>query len=107
MSQEYPKKLVLLLLSLADSKPVVFARVAFTSELKDPAIDGRALAMTEQQGNFSMNVLKGLSGKLTAAVMLDPNEFKNCPATLRVGGGISLDRETEAIRLQAAHRIDG
>lgn len=91
----------------ADSKPVVFARVAFTSELTDRAIDGNAFAMTDQQGNFSLNVLKGLSGKLVAAVMLDPNEFKQCPVLLRAGGEISLDRETEAIRIQADHRIDG
>ena len=63
--------------------------------------------MTDQQGNFSMNVLKDLSGNLFAAVTLDPIEFNNCPALLRVGGEVSLDRKTDAMRLQADRRMDG
>lgn len=91
----------------ADSKPVVFAHVAFTPEQTDPRIDGRAFARTNEQGNFSLTILKGLAGELSAAVMLDGEEFKLCPAVLRVGGEISLDRTTEGIRVQAERRIDG
>ena len=91
----------------SDGKPVVSARVVFISEPTDPAIDGSAFALTDQHGNFSMNVLKGLRGELFAAVTLDPKEFKTCPTLLRVKGEISLDRRTEAIRVQADRRIDG
>ena len=91
----------------ADGKPVVFARVGFTSDRTDATIDGTAFAMTDQQGNFSLNVLKGLPGELFAAVTLDPKEFKNCPALLLVRGEINLDRRTEAFRVQADRGIDG
>lgn len=91
----------------ADGKPVVFARVVFTSAQTDATINGNAFAMTDQEGNFSLKVLKGLSGRLFAAVTLDPNEFKNCPAILRDRGEISLDRKTDAIRIQADGHIVG
>jgi hypothetical protein len=51
--------------------------------------------------------LKGLPGELFADVTLEPNEFRNCPALLRVRGEITLDRKTEAIRVQADRSIDG
>jgi len=91
----------------ADGKPVVFAHVVFVSEQTDATLEGGAFATTDQQGNFSMNVLKDLSGKLFAVVWLDLIEFKNCPAVLRVGGEVSLDRKTDAIRLQADRSMDG
>jgi hypothetical protein len=91
----------------ANGKPVVFARVGFISDRTDTTIDGSAFAMTDQQGNFSLKVLKGLPGELFADVTLEPNEFRNCPALLRVRGEITLDRKTEAIRVQADRSIDG
>jgi hypothetical protein len=91
----------------ADGKPVVFAGVSFTSDQTDATIDGNAFRLTDQQGNFSLDVLKGLPGALSAAVMLNPEEFRNCSSWLRVRGKISLDRKTEAVRVQADSRIDG
>jgi len=90
----------------ADDKPVVFARVVFTSDRTDPAIDGGAFALTDESGNFSLSVLKGLPGELFATLTLDPKEFKKCPAQLRVRGEISLDRRTESIRVQADRRLE-
>jgi len=63
--------------------------------------------MTDQEGNFSLKVLKGLSGRLFASVILDPREFKNCQALLRERGEISLDRKTDAIRIQADRDLVG
>ena len=91
----------------ADSKPVVSARVGFTSAQTDPAIDGSAFTRTDQQGSFSVNVLKGFPGDLRAFVRLEPTEFKKCPALLRVGGETSLDRTTEVVRVQADRGLDG
>lgn len=91
----------------ANGKPVVFARVTFISDRTDPMTDGNALVITDQQGNFSLNVLKGLAGELSAAVTLNPKEFESCPTLLRVSGTITLDRKTEAIRVEADRRIDG
>jgi hypothetical protein len=90
----------------ADDKPVVFAHVMFTSDKTDPTIDGSTYAMTDESGNFSLNVLKGLPGELYAFAMLDPKEFKECPARLQVRGKVSLDRRTETIRLQTDRRLD-
>ena len=90
----------------ANGTPVVFARVVYTSDKTDPAIDGSALVTTDENGNFSMNVLKGLPGGLSAIVTLDPKEFRKCPALLRVAGELNLDRRTEAIRIQADRRLD-
>ena len=91
----------------ADNKPVVYAHVVFSSEKTDPTIEGTAFAMTDQQGNFSLSVLKDLPGGLFAVVTLQPIEFKKCPALLRVNEEISLNRKTEAIRIQADGHLDG
>jgi hypothetical protein len=91
----------------ADNKPVVYAHVIFNSEKTDPTIEGSAFAMTDQQGNFSMNVLKDLQGELFAVVTLEPKEFKKCPALLRVNEEIRLDRKTESIPIQADGHVDG
>jgi hypothetical protein len=91
----------------ADDKPVVFARVVFTSDRTDPAIDGSAFAMTDESGNFSLNVLKGSPGELLAYVTLDPKEFEKCPTHLRVRGEISLDRRTGSVRVEANRALEG
>ena len=91
----------------ADGKPVVLASVGFISDPTDASIDGYASAFTDEHGNFSMKVLKGLHGALFASVMLSPEEFRNCSSILRVRGKISLDRKTEAVQVQADGRIDG
>ena len=91
----------------ADGKPVVFAGVVFSSDKTDPTIDGSASAMTDESGNFSLSVLKGLRGELFASLILDPKEFKKCPALLRVRGEISLDRRTESIRVEADRLLEG
>jgi hypothetical protein len=91
----------------ADNKPVVYAQVVFNAEKTDPTIEGSAFALTDQQGNFSLNVLKDLPGELSAVVTLEPEEFKKCPALLRVNDVIRLDRKTESIRTQADGHIEG
>ncbi|HEY0765354.1 MAG TPA: carboxypeptidase-like regulatory domain-containing protein [Pyrinomonadaceae bacterium] len=91
----------------ADNKPVVYAHVVFNSEKTDPTIEGSAFATTDEQGNFSLNVLKDLQGELFAVATLEPKEFKKCPALLRVNDEISLNRKTEAIRIQADGPQDG
>lgn len=91
----------------ADGKPVVSAPVVFTSGTTDPTIDGSASAITDESGNFSLNVLKGLPGDLFASVRLDPQEFRKCPALLRVRGEMSLDRRTESIRVEADRQLEG
>ena len=91
----------------ANGKPVVSAGVSFTSDQTDETIDGSAFAWTDELGNFSLNVFKGLTGRLTGAVRLDPTEFKECPGILLVGGGTSLDRRTEAVRVQSESDVAG
>jgi hypothetical protein len=73
----------------------------------EPAFDNLRPDTRFEQGNFSLNVLKGRPGELFAAVTLNPKQFKNCPARLRVSGGISLDRRTDTIQIQADRGIDG
>lgn len=70
------------ILLYSDGKPVAGERVVFkadaTTNTKD-TIDGDAGAMTDAKGRFSIRILKGLDGELSADVFAYVGEFENCP----------------------------
>jgi hypothetical protein len=52
----------------ADRKPVTRARIFFKAEKIDELTDGDAFAITDENGKFSLRLLKGFKGKLSGNV---------------------------------------
>jgi Carboxypeptidase regulatory-like domain len=91
----------------SDGVPVVSANVNFTATTSaDETIDGSAFARTDDNGKFSIRILKGFSGELFANVRLEPNAFKNCPTLLQDAGKTRVEWKTNAIGVQAHSSMD-
>lgn len=68
----------------SDGVPVAFGRVHFDTKKADKAIDGKVWAITDKNGKFSIKILKGLKGNLSGFVVLDKNQFKDCPQIIKM-----------------------
>ena len=94
----------------ADRKPVTRAAIFFEAEKTDELTDGGAFTRTDENGKFSLRVLKGLKGKLTGTVTLDDNEFKECPQVIALRKAQKptgwRDQKTEAIEIQLHGNIN-
>jgi hypothetical protein len=97
----------------SDGKPVAGERVVFKADAatttKD-TIDGDANAMTDAKGRFSIRILKGLEGELSADVFAYVGEFENCPkldALIKKaeGNGRMSVIKTEAVKIQAGRDL--
>ncbi|HYG79803.1 MAG TPA: hypothetical protein VD861_05415 [Pyrinomonadaceae bacterium] len=72
------------------------AGVYFEAEGTDGMTEGDAFARTDEDGKFSIKVLKGLAGKLVGTVILNGGEFTGCPqiaALLKLKGEIHWREE--------------
>jgi hypothetical protein len=94
----------------ADRKPVTRAGIFFRAEKTDELIDGDAFTRTDENGKFSLRVLKGLKGKLIGTVTLDENEFEKCPqviALLKTKGEMGWrDQKTDPVEIQIQGNVD-
>lgn len=93
----------------SDGKPVTQAGIYFKAENTDELVEGDDFTRTDENGKFSLRVLKGLSGELFGEVTLNESEFKDCPqviAFLREKGGINWRKRTDAIRIQTQKNVD-
>ena len=94
----------------ADRKPVIRAGIFFEAETTDELTDGRAFTRTDENGKFSLRVLKGLKGKLNGIVTLDEEEFRECPqvtALLKAQRPTDWrDQKTEAIEIQSRGNVN-
>lgn len=66
-------------LKYSDGNPVAEKSVRFRASSTDKNIDGDVNARTDAAGRFSLKVLKGLSGELSAEEWLVEGVYKNCP----------------------------
>ena len=93
----------------ADRKAVTRAAIFFRAEKTDELTDGDAFTRTDENGKFSLRVLKGLKGKLAGEVWLDENDFTECPqivALLKMKGEIGwLEHKTDALEIQTQGNV--
>ena len=94
----------------ADRKPVTRAAISFKAEKTDELTDGDAFTRTDENGRFSLRVLKGLKGKLAGEVWLDGNEFRECPqivVLLKAKGEVGwLEHKTDEVEIQIQGNVD-
>ena len=94
----------------ADRMPVTRASIYFKAEKAHELTDGDAFARTDENGRFSLKVLKGLKGKVFGEVMLDDREFRQCPEIVR---SLKTKREigwrsqqTDGVEIQVQPNVD-
>jgi hypothetical protein len=66
-------------LQYSDGNPVVDEYVKFKVMKTDDKVDGDVMAQTDSKGQFTMRILKGLTGELWSEDWLYKGHFKNCP----------------------------
>jgi hypothetical protein len=67
------------ILQYSDGKPVVEEWVKFKVTKPNEKIDGDAAEKTDDSGRFTLTILKGLTGELSAEDWLYKDIYKNCP----------------------------
>ena len=85
--------------------PVVFARVVFREGETDKRIDGSSVTRTDEEGRFSMKILKGLEGELSGSVFIDPRQFTPCPH-LRTLISDREDAESNIVKIKSDKTLD-
>jgi hypothetical protein len=66
-------------LQYSDGKPVVQRQVKFKVTVPNEKVDGDIDEKTDDAGRFTLTVLKGLTGELSADYWLFKGDYKNCP----------------------------
>ena len=66
-------------LRYSDGKPVVEEWVKFKVTTPNEKVHGDARQQTDEAGRFTLRVLKGLTGELSAEDWLAKGLYKNCP----------------------------
>ena len=97
-------------LRYSDGKPVVEEWVQFKATNPDAKVDGDASAKTDSAGRFTLQVLKGLTGDLTADDWLYAGQYKNCPKVdelIAKGGRDSVTVHTNAFKVTAEQDVYG
>ncbi len=94
----------------ADGLPVVNARITFGANETGKNIDGSAFARTDDEGNFSIKILKGLEGVLTGFVTLDVSQFVDCPQIIKQMNKSAdvyrSDKKSNAVKLKTDKNLD-
>jgi hypothetical protein len=91
-----------------DGQPVVDTYVQFKADNASASIEGKAHAKTDGSGKFSINILKGLKGKLYSEMYIYTGKFENCPKIaelLRKKGTDSTQIQTTAFEIRADENI--
>jgi Carboxypeptidase regulatory-like domain len=89
-------------LRYSDGKPVVDGYVDFDAE-KSEKVDGDVIKKTDANGHFSIRILKGIKGELSADDYVYIGEYENCPkldSLIRKTGKDSLTVKTNVISIQ-------
>lgn len=93
----------------ADGVPVVASRVVFRADETDQTIDGTSVARTDEEGKFSIKILKGLKGVLSGTVFIDPSRFMPCPQILKLmsdsGGAERGAQKSNIVKLEAEKNL--
>ena len=88
----------------SNGKPVVDELVEFKPDKPSDGVDGRSIAKTDNAGRFSIKILKGLTGKLSAEMFAYSGKFVNCAALEKLltdSGSTSLTLRTNVVDIRA------
>jgi hypothetical protein len=94
-------------LRYSDGKPVVDEYVEFEAE-KAERIDGDVNEKTDANGHFSLKLLKGVKGELSAEDYVYIGEYENCPkldSLIRKSGRDNTTLKTNVIPILADRNI--
>ena len=88
-------------LRYSDGKPVAEHNVSFNVTTPNEKVNGNVTEKTDKDGRFTLSVLKGLTGELTANEYLFKDRFKYCPKVdeLIAKGGNFLTVYTNVVKL--------
>jgi hypothetical protein len=95
------------ILSYSDGKPMAEGWVTFKALASD-GTEGDANARVDAGGRFSITILKGLKGKLSASRYFSSGDFENCPkfeSVIKQSGRDSAEIETNTVELEAEQNI--
>jgi hypothetical protein len=68
----------------SDGVPVVGGWVYFDASETDKNIEGGSGARTDENGKFSIKILKGMTGRLSGGVSLNKSQFEACPQIIKL-----------------------
>lgn len=86
----------------SDGTPVASDWVDFTPSETNEKTDGKSRAETDAQGRFTIKILKGLRGILSADMYIYESKYENCPEVLKLlekTGKTSADVKTNEIEI--------
>ena len=92
----------------SDGKPVAKESVEFASDKTADNIEGDAQADTDENGRFSIKVLKGLKGKLHGEMYTYIGELENCPkleSIIKKSGRDFMEVKTPEVEVQAENNL--
>jgi hypothetical protein len=94
-------------LRYSDGKPVAEHNVKFEVTKRDEKVNGNVTEKTDKDGRFTLTVLKGLTGELTANEFLFKDRFKNCPKVdeLIAKGGNYLTVYSNVVKLTTEQNV--
>jgi hypothetical protein len=95
-------------LRYADGNPVPEEWISFEVPKANDKIDGYVRQKTDSEGRFTLTILKGLTGKLTAEKWLFEGLYKKCPKVdeiLAKSGDKSMDVQTNVITLTTEENV--
>jgi hypothetical protein len=96
------------MLLYSDNKPVGRRSVEFNAEADQDKVSGDARTITDAQGRFSLNILKGSSGRLYGKMSVSIGQFKDCPDLDRFvaeSGKRSAEISTESLYVNSTTNI--
>ena len=65
--------------SFKNGEPVIVEVVEFKADIASARVDNSTYAYTDSKGRFSLNIPKGLKGKLYSRMPAYVGRFENCP----------------------------
>ncbi|HKU74916.1 MAG TPA: hypothetical protein VJR02_13470 [Pyrinomonadaceae bacterium] len=92
----------------SDGNPVAEEWVKFKVTKKDEKVDGDVSEQTDSTGQFTLRVLKGLTGQLAGEDWVMKSLFKNCPKVDELvdkSGQRSVTVHTNVIELTTEHNL--
>ena len=97
-------------LLFSDGRPVANESVEFKAEAVKEGYSGEVHTSTDAEGRFSLNVLKGLKGRIYGYMYTYSGEYLNCPQMeklIKEKGGVVPQIETIPIDLEVTADLQG
>ncbi len=98
------------ILLYSDGRPVPNEFVEFQAETVKPGYDGKVHTRTDEQGRFSLNVLRGLKGRLSGFTYTYSGQYVNCPQIEKLieeKGGRGPTIESGRINMEVTTDVQG